>query len=577
MITATDKKISNILLKNKIITAEKSDEFMRLAARENKPLIEVLLDKKAVDDVVLLGLIANEVKMLPIILDKVMPDKKSLELIPEDKAVYYNILPISKISNILTLAISDPFDVFKLDDIRIRTQCELRPVLTLERHIKNTIKRFYHSEAEEEAQMSEIMDGVAGGPELELTEAKDELDENVDLSQISEEAGESPVIKLVNMLLFKALHEGASDIHIEPYEKKVRVRIRCDGKLKEVFFPPKRLHNAIASRIKIMAGLDISERRLPQDGKFQIKVEGRRIDFRVGVTPTVHGERVVLRLLDSSSLNLKLDDLGFEEAALKMFKKAISASYGMVLVSGPTGSGKTTTLYCAIKESFDPEENLITVEDPVEYQLPGIIQVSVNPKQGMTFAAALRSILRQDPDIIMIGEMRDLETADIGIKAAITGHLVFSTLHTNDSISTVSRLVDMGIDPFMVSSAVLIVVNQRLIRKLCPNCKVPISVDEKPSKEQLIALGFKPEECDSAVLYKAIGCVKCFGGYKGRAAVYEVLEMTDEIKRMIIKGTSVLDIRDHAINNCGLVTTRRGAILKALRGETTLEEIVKAT
>lgn len=576
MITATDKKINNILLKNQIVTAEKSDELMGLAAKENKPLIEVLLDKKAVDDMVLLGLIANDVKIPPVAIDKIIPDKKSLELIPEDKAVYYNILPISKISNVLTVAISDPFDVFKLDDIRLRTQCELRPVLTLERHIKSSIKRFYHTEAEEEAQMSEIMDGVAG-PELELTEVKDELDENVDLSQIMEEAGESPVIKLVNMLLFKALHEGASDIHIEPYEKRVRVRIRCDGKLKEVFFPPKRLHNAIASRIKIMSGLDISERKLPQDGKFQIKVEGRRIDFRVGVTPTVHGERLVLRLLDSSSLNLKLDDLGFEATALKMFKKAITASYGMVLVSGPTGSGKTTTLYCAIKESFDPEENLITVEDPVEYQLPGIIQVSVNPKQGLTFAAALRSILRQDPDIIMIGEMRDLETSDIGIKAAITGHLVFSTLHTNDSVSTVSRLVDMGIDPFMVSSAILLVVNQRLVRKLCPNCKTPVPDSERPPKERLIALGFKPEECDSATLFKPVGCVKCFGGYKGRAAVYEVLDMNDEIKRMIIKGTSVLDIRDYAINSCGLITIRRGAVLKTVRGETSLEEITKAT
>ncbi|MFA5794367.1 MAG: ATPase, T2SS/T4P/T4SS family [Candidatus Brocadiia bacterium] len=574
MITASDKKINSILLKNKAINQEKSDELLGIAAKENKPFIEVVLDKKVVDEPTLLSFISYEVKLPPIIIEKITPDEKSLEIIPEDKAAYYNILPISKISNILTIAIADPFDVFKLDDIRLRTQCELRLVLTLERQLKSVIKKFYHSEEEK---MSSIMDGVTGGPELELSEAEADIDENVDLSQITDESGDSPVIKLVNMLIFKALHEGASDIHIEPYEKRVRVRLRCDGKLKEVFFPPKRLHNAIASRIKIMSGLDISERKMPQDGKFQIKIEGRRIDFRVGVTPTVHGERIVMRLLDSSSLNLSLDDLGFEENALRVFKKSITASYGMVLISGPTGSGKTTTLYCAIKECFDPEENLITVEDPVEYQLPGIIQVSVNPKQGMTFASALRSILRQDPDIIMIGEMRDLETADIGIKAAITGHLVFSTLHTNDAVSTVSRLVDMGIDPFMISSAVLMVANQRLIRKICTQCKTPIPANEMPPPERLISIGFKPEELKNLTLYKAAGCPKCFGGYKGRAAIYEVLEITDEVRRMMIKGISVLEIRDYAIEKCGLITVRRGGVLKALRGETTIEEVLKAT
>jgi type II secretory ATPase GspE/PulE/Tfp pilus assembly ATPase PilB-like protein len=327
-----------------------------------------------------------------------------------------------------------------------------------------------------------------------------------------------------------------------------------------------------------MSGLDISERKMPQDGKFQIKAAGRRVDFRVGVTPTVHGERIVMRLLDSSSLKLGLDDLGFEPSALKSFKRAINASYGMVLVSGPTGSGKTTTLYCAIKECFSPEENLITVEDPVEYQLPGIVQVSVNPKQGMTFGAALRSILRQDPDIIMIGEMRDLETADIATKAAITGHLVFSTLHTNDSVSTISRLVDMGIDSFMVSSALLLVANQRLLRKLCPHCKAPMSPEERPSKEDLLILGFKPEECENIPIYKAVGCPKCSDkGYKGRAAIYEVLEIDDELRRLIIKGASVLEIRDFAVKSCGLITIRRSAVLKAIRGESSLDEVVRTT
>ncbi|MBA7542602.1 putative type II secretion system protein HxcR [subsurface metagenome] len=322
-----------------------------------------------------------------------------------------------------------------------------------------------------------------------------------------------------------------------------------------------------------MAGLDISERRVPQDGKFQIKYEGRRIDFRVAVIPTIHAERAMLRLLDSSSLNVELEELGFEKEAMESFNRAINSSYGMVMVTGPTGCGKTTTLYCAVKEVFSPEDNLITVEDPVEYQLPGVIQVPVHTKVGMTFGAALRSILRQDPDIIMIGEMRDFETADIAVKAAITGHLVLSTLHTNDAVSTVTRMVDMGIDPFMVSSAVLLVANQRLVRNLCDNCKEPVKVPEK----RLVSIGFKPEQCRKGTLYKPVGCTRCFGGYKGRSALYEVLELDDEIRRMVIKGVSALDIKDYVVNKKNMLTLRRAGILKVIRGETSIEEILRAT
>lgn len=322
-----------------------------------------------------------------------------------------------------------------------------------------------------------------------------------------------------------------------------------------------------------MAGLDISERRVPQDGKFQIKYENRRIDFRIGIIPTIHGERAMLRLLDSSTLNLQLSDLGFEPQSLEAFNRAINASYGMILVTGPTGSGKTTTLYCALKEIFSPEDNLITVEDPVEYQVAGLIQVPVHAKVGMTFAAALRSILRQDPDIIMIGEMRDQETADIGVKAAITGHLVLSTLHTNDAASSVTRMIDMGLDSFMVSAALLVVANQRLIRRLCNNCKEPMNLP----KERLISYGFKPEEAEKAHLFRPVGCARCFNGYKGRFALYEVLEVDDEIRRMIIKGTSALELRDYAVNKQGMINLRRAGILNALHGKTSLDEVLRNT
>ncbi|MFH1231403.1 MAG: ATPase, T2SS/T4P/T4SS family [Planctomycetota bacterium] len=571
MLTSIDKKINRILLKNNVLSEEKSAEMMGLSTKEKKSFVDVIIDKKIVSEDVLLAYLALEVNLPPIIPEKITVDEKIAEIIPEQKALEYNILPISKIGNILTLVVTDPFDVIRLDDIRILSRCELRLSVTLERQIKKSITHLYHPE---EKKMDQLMEDMTGETlELELTQSGAEKDEKLDLTQISDEAGESPVIKFVNMMLAKAMEGGASDIHIEPYEKRVSIRFRYDGILQEAFSPPKRLHNSVVSRIKIIAHLDISERRLPQDGKFQIKKGNKRVDIRVAVIPTVHGERVVLRVLDSSTLDLKLSDLGFEEKDFKAFKRAIDASYGMVLLSGPTGCGKTTTLYCSVKEIFSPDDNIITVEDPVEYQLPGIIQVPVNVKTGMTFAAALKSILRQDPDIIMIGEMRDLETADIGVKAAITGHLVFSTLHTNDSVSTVSRLADMGIDPFMIASAVLLVANQRLLRKLCPNCKRPVKIPA----DQLITLGFTPEEINKANLFEPVGCPRCTGGYKGRAAIYEVLELDDEIKRLIINGASPLEIKDYAINKLGLTTIRRSAVLKALRGETSVAEVKKNT
>ncbi|MCK4909112.1 MAG: Flp pilus assembly complex ATPase component TadA [Planctomycetes bacterium] len=567
MLSIIDKKISNILRKKGLLDKEKSKAIEQEASKNNKSFVDVVLDKSLVNENELLGAIAGEVNIPPISIEKVEPDQKALELFSEEKASFYGVLPLARIGNVLTLVVSNPFDVVQFDDIRLLTKCDLRLTLSLGRKVQEMIKRFYH--LEEDHKLEDVLDDVAGA-DLEL--AEEEVDEKLDLSQLSGESG-SPVVKLVNMLIYRALNEGASDLHMEPYDKKVRVRFRQDGVLHEVFFPPKRLHNAIASRIKIMTNLNISERRVPQDGKFQIKFKGRRVDFRVSITPTVHGERVVMRVLDSSALDLSLESLGFEERGYKVFEESINASYGMVLVTGPTGSGKTTSLYCAIRQIYDPEENLITVEDPVEYQLPGIIQVPVNARHGVTFAAALRSILRQDPDIIMIGEVRDLETADIAVKAAITGHLVFSTLHTNDAVSTISRLVDLGIDPFMISSSLLMVANQRLVRKLCPYCKEKTEV----SKKRMLDVGFKPEDIGKHDIYKPIGCDRCLKGYKGRMALFESLEIDDDVRRLIINEESILDIKDYAVKNLGMLTLRDVGLLKVKRGETTIEEVLRVT
>ena len=411
---------------------------------------------------------------------------------------------------------------------------------------------------------------------------KESEEEQIDLSALADDKGESGVVKIVNNVIAQALRSKASDIHIEPYEKTLSIRYRMDGVLKSLdevlkqkAVPPKSMANSMISRIKIMSSLDIAERRVPQDGKFQVKFEGRQVDFRVSILPTIHGEKAVLRILDSSSLNMGIDKLGFEPFAEQAFRKALSASYGMLLVTGPTGSGKSTTLYASLREVLDPEENVCTVEDPVEYQLEGVIQVPVNVKRGLTFAAALRSLLRQDPDTIMIGEIRDFETADIAVKAAITGHLVFSTLHTNDAASSITRLVDMGIDPFMVSSSLILVAAQRLCRKLCDRCKQP--VEAIPLFEDLQKMGFREEDRATIQLWRAVGCTSCANGYRGRFAILEALPVDEDIKRLIIERRSAMEMKKFSTTNKGMISLRRCGLLNAMRGRTTLEEVVRMT
>ncbi len=498
--------------------------------------------------------------------DRVRPTEEALDTLPQDSARYYGVLPLSRVGSVLTVALANPFDVLKLDDVELVTKCDIRPVVSTDVAISRAIERHYNPS--EEA-MSELF-GNLDEPEMELTK---EVDEDADLSQLTRSAEQAPVVRLVNLIIYQAIRDGASDIHIEPFEKQLRVRYRVDGLLQETTSPPKRLQNAVVSRIKIMSELDIAEKHKPQDGKFQLKVAGRPIDFRVSSLPTLHGEKVVLRILDSSKLAMSLDNLGFEVKALDDFRRAIQAPYGMILVTGPTGSGKSTTLYSAIKEIMRPEDNIVTIEDPVEYQLDGINQVQVNPLRGVTFSGALRSILRQDPDKILVGEIRDGETADIAIKAALTGHLVLSTLHTNDAPSTITRMTDMGVDAFLVASSVNVVSAQRLCRRLCGECKEQVKVP----RARMLEMGFREEELEGATIHKPVGCLRCNQvGYRGRFALLETVPITTEIKKAIIQGRSAVDIKQLALEQ-GMISLRRCGLLNAMRGNTSLEEVHNVT
>jgi len=572
------QRIRKVLVKHGVLDEAKAEEAAGIADRENRSYADVLLERDMVDEMGYLSAISLETNIPPVDVEKAQVDEDALQVINQELATYYCVLPLSKIGNILTLAVGNPFDILKLDDVRTLTTCDLRPVVSSERSIRKAIQKAYNPEA---AQMEKLMSDLEeenGGTSVELK--KEAEDEQIDLSAITE--GESGVVKLVNNIIAQALKSKASDIHIEPYEKSVSIRYRMDGVLKsldEVLknnrMPPKSMVNSMISRIKIMSSLDIAERRVPQDGKFQVKFEGRQVDFRVSILPTVHGEKAVLRILDSSSLNIGIDKLGFEPFAETAFRKALAASYGMLLVTGPTGSGKSTTLYASLREVLDPEENVCTVEDPVEYQLEGVIQVPVNVKRGLTFAAALRSLLRQDPDTIMIGEIRDFETADIAVKAAITGHLVFSTLHTNDAASSITRLVDMGIDPFMVSSSLILVAAQRLCRKLCDRCKQP--VEAMPPWEDLLKLGFREEDRAELKMWRAVGCTSCANGYRGRFAILEALPVDEDVKRLIIERRSAMEMKKFCTDKKGMLTLRRTGLLNCMRGRTTLEEIVRMT
>jgi type IV pilus assembly protein PilB len=562
----TSGKIRRLLIDAGLVDAD-----AWAAARDSgRPIVDELLRSGAIGEERLYATLGLAAGIAPVDVSRVKPDTSAIESLPRETCFEHLVLPLARNGDQLTIAVSDPFDVLLLDDLNMLAGCKVRPMLSHPAAIKAALDNAFDDGKQ---QVEELLDGVASNAIEVKEEAEDEKDISLAVSSGSDD--EVPAVKLVNLLLLRALREKASDIHIEPGEASIRVRFRIDGRLIEIMRPPKALLAALTSRLKILANLDIAERMVPQDGKFQIRYENRTIDFRLSTLPVVGGEKAVMRILDQSGAAASLDRLGYEPRCLSDMKRAVDSSYGMVLVTGPTGSGKSTTLYASVKEVATPEINVVTVEDPVEYRMDGINQVPVNPKRGLTFAGALRSILRQDPDVVLVGEIRDTETAEIAVKAALTGHLVLSTLHTNDAAGAVTRLVDMGIDPFMVSSSLICVAAQRLARVLCTHCRQAVEVPEK----ELLSVGFKREEIDAGLsLFQAnqAGCPRCKGGYKGRFAILETLFLDHAIKRMVVEGKSVDELKARAIEN-GMLTLRRVGLLNAMRGKTSLEEVLRVT
>jgi len=558
------KKLGDVLLDGGLITPDQLQRAVSEQKQGGGMLAPTLVKLGFMGESELLDFLSKQYGVPAVDPGKLDVDQEVIDLIPSNIVQKYKIVPVSLDGQTLTIAMVDPSNLFAVDDIRFLTRKNIRVTVATETTIKQAMDRFYDAGTGVDEVLSEFTDeGV------DLIEAGEDLD----IGELESAAEQAPVVKLVNLVLVDAIRKGASDIHLEPYEKSLRVRYRIDGVLYEIMRPPLKLKNAIVSRLKIMSRLDIAERRLPQDGRIKLKTKGKEMDFRVSVLPTLFGEKVVLRLLDKSSLQLDMTKLGFEDRQLKDFQEAIHRPFGMVLVTGPTGSGKTTTLYSALCELNKTTDNISTAEDPVEYNLPGINQVQIHESIGLTFATALRAFLRQDPDIIMVGEIRDFETAEIGIKAALTGHMVLSTLHTNDAPSTVSRLLNMGVEPFLVASAVNLMLAQRLARRVCNDCKQEIKVP----KETLLDLGVSEAEVGTFACYKGAGCPTCNQtGYKGRIALYEVMPLYDEIKELVLVGASTAELKREAMR-LGSITLRHAGINKLKQGITTVDEVVRCS
>ncbi len=565
------RRLGDLLVTAGLITPEQLQQALLEQKRSNEKLGSILVRLGMLGEDQLISFLARQYGLPSITLSQLDIDSEVLKLVPAQMAKKYEVLPVKRVGNALTLAMADPTNVFAIDEVAFATNLQVLPVVASQGAIRKAIERNYDPQAAVLADVMTAMDGDAAN--VEVVEGGEETAAKVDVFELQESADEAPVVKLVNMVLVDAIRRGASDIHLEPYEKVFRVRFRIDGVLHEMMTPPKRLEAAMISRIKIMASLDIAERRLPQDGRIKLRYLSREIDFRVSTLPTMFGEKVVLRILDKEALKLDLTHLGFDPWSLEQFTKAIRSPYGMVLITGPTGSGKTTTLYSAIHTVNSPDINIMTVEDPVEYNLKGVNQAQVKEDIGRTFAAVLRSFLRQDPDVILVGETRDLETAQIAVRAALTGHLVFTTLHTNDCPSTVARLLDMGIPPFLVSSSLLLILAQRLARKICSQCKEAYAIDE----ETLVPYGHAPQGLGRCTLHKGKGCATCnFTGLKGRVAIYEVMPVTQELRDMILANAPAAEIRELARRQ-GMKTLRETGLLKVLDGTTTVEEVLRVT
>jgi type IV pilus assembly protein PilB len=559
---ATPDKLGDILVREGLITLEQLKKALQEQKSSGMRLGYTLVKLGFIEETEVTKMLARQYRMPAVDLSRFEVDPKILKLIPPDIATKHVVLPLKREGRTLTVAIADPNNVAAIEDIKFITRCDVFPVIAGEYTLRNAIDRYYQ---QSDAQLQSLLKSVEQEEDLEVVE--DHEDEDVKAQDLADDA---PVVKLINGLLTDAVKRGASDIHIEPFEHEMRVRYRVDGALHEVMKPPVKMRAALTSRVKIMAQLNIAERRVPQDGRIKLKMGARVIDFRVSTLPVLFGEKIVLRILDKGNLTLDLKTFGFEPKSEADLLKAILNPYGMVLVTGPTGSGKTTTLYSALSRINQIDVNIMTAEDPVEYNLLGINQVLVRNEVGMTFAAALKAFLRQDPNIIMVGEIRDLETGSIAIKAALTGHLVLSTLHTNDAPSTITRMVDMGIEPFNVASAVNLIVAQRLVRRICKDCKK----EHEYTPEEMHAFGIDKKV---GPFFKGAGCDTCAGsGYKGRQGLYEVMALSSPMRRGILKGGSTEELRDIAVQE-GMLTLRMDGMVKVKKGVTTLEEVVKET
>lgn len=587
-------KLGEILVRENLISPQHLRQALDYQREHGGRLGFNLVKLGLVSDDTITAILSRQYGIPSVNLELFDIDDSVLRLIPQEVAQKYSVLPLSRVGATLTLAMVDPTNVFAMDDIKFMTGLNVEPVVVAEASVQQAISKYYSTTREielasvapdlavsgngngfSEADLVSLdnlnLDQSAG--EVEVFEEQDEID----LSSLTRMSEDAPVVRLVNVLLVDALRRGASDIHVEPYEKELRIRFRIDGVLYDVMHPPLKMRDALISRIKIMSKLDISEKRLPQDGRIKVRVKvdskSRELDFRVSTLPTLFGEKVVLRLLDKEKLMLDMTNLGFEPESLVKFQRNISKPYGMVLVTGPTGSGKTNTLYSALQSLNTVSTNIMTAEDPVEFNLPGINQVQMKEQIGLNFAAALRSFLRQDPNIVLVGEIRDFETAEIAIKAALTGHLVLSTLHTNDAPSTISRLMNMGIEPFLVATSVNLIQAQRLIRRICKDCK-----KEQPTPmEALMEIGFSADEANKLKTFKGKGCPSCNDtGYKGRIGLYEVMEITDEVRELILIGASALELRKKSIED-GMITLRESGLQKIRNGVTTIEEVLRET
>ena len=559
-------RIADVLIEDGLLLPNQLEEATAIQRQKGGRLLKILTDKQFVTDQDMAFSMGRCLNVSPVNLARIRIPEEIMGMIPREMAKANKLVPVARLNGKLFIAMVDPTNVLAVDDVKRRVQLDVVPMIATEKSVTEALSGVHGGVGINQALRDVVKEAEKPAEGVEV-QAK--VSEEIDIDRLATDSEDAPVIKIVNLIMVQAIREKASDIHIEPFQNSLKLRYRVDGDLAPAESPPKALQLAITSRIKILAGLNIAERRVPQDGRFRVKVMGKEVDLRVSVLPTSHGEKVVIRILDKSALTGSIDTMGLDEETLVKFRKAIDAPHGMILVTGPTGSGKTTTLYSVLQELNNPQYNIVTVEDPIEYELNGINQVSVRNDIGLDFASALRSILRQDPDIVMVGEIRDNETADIAVKAALTGHQVLSTLHTNDAAGAITRLDDMGIEPFLISSSILMTCAQRLVRKVCTNCREEFM----PEPEIFTRLGVEPKA--ETVFYRGSGCDRCKGrGYLGRLAIIEALTVTEAIRRLIMKRASAAVIKNQAVAE-GMKTLRMAGIDKALEGQTTLEEVLR--